>query len=101
MSSNVVIFKINHSYKPEIIVPIVAIEHNIDFICFNGSRNVITADGVNCITSAVLLKNICELEEKVLSLYKISVWKFIKRWHEIYHDYLNSFEFVVIKLEKI
>lgn len=100
MSSNVATFKINHSYKPEIIVPIVAIEHNIDFICSKGSRDVVTADGVQCIANEVLFQNICDLEDKVLSLYRISAWDFLKRWRGVYPDCLESLIFVTMKLIK-
>lgn len=95
------VYRINHSYKPEIIVPIVAVDNNIDFICAKGdSRDIVTADNIICIANDVLFQNICDLEEKVLSLYHISAWDFLKKWRAVYPEYLDSLIFVTMKLVK-
>lgn len=105
MSSNEikehVFYKVNHRYRDEMIVPIVAIHKSIDFITSPlKDKNIITTDGVKCRIAKIYTENLCALEEKVLSLYRISAWDFLKRWHSVYPDNLYSLEFVVMKLDK-
>lgn len=105
MSSNEVkepiFYKVNHRYREEIIVPIVAIHKFVDFITTPlKDKNIITTDGVKCRVYKIYTENLCALEEKVLSLYQISAWDFLKKWHSVYPDNLYSLEFVVMELSK-
>ena len=105
MSSNEkeepIFYKVNHRYRDEIIVPIAAIHQFVDFITIPlKDKNVITTDNVKCSVSKIYTENLCALEEKVLSLYRISAWDFLKKWHSVYPNNLNSLEFVVMKLDK-
>lgn len=105
MSSNEnkepIFYKVNHRYRDEIIVPIVAIHKFVDFITTPlRHQNIITTDNIKCSVSKIYTENLCALEEKVLSLYRISAWDFLKKWHSVYPENLYSLEFVVIKLDK-
>ena len=77
MSSNEVkepiFYKVNHRYRDEIIVPIVAIHKFVDFLTTPlRDQNILTTDGIRCSVSKIYTQNLCTLEEKVLSLYRIS-----------------------------
>jgi hypothetical protein len=105
MSSNEIkepiFYKVNHRYRDEIIVPIAAIHNFINFITTPlRDQNILTTDGIRCSVSKIYTQNLCALEEKVLSLYRISAWDFLKRWHNVYPYNLYSLEFVVMKLDK-
>ena len=92
-------YRVNHRYKDTIIVPIVAIEKFVDFITTPLKDQCIeTSDGIKCVVIKSFTENICNLEEKVLSLYHLNTWDFIKKWHKVYPDNLYSLEFVVMEL---
>lgn len=93
-------FQVNHSFREEIIVPVCAITSNIDFIMSKEPRYVQTKDGVKCIVEEMSLQNICELEKKVLSLYRITAWDFLNTWYKVYSSHLSCIEFVTLKLKK-
>lgn len=99
MIDNENIYKINHRFRDEIIVPITAISNNISFLMDKNKRYVELADGSKCEIISFFMKNICDLEEKILSLYRIPAWDFLKKWVSIYPT-MTSIEFVVIKLKK-
>lgn len=104
MSSNEIepiFYKVNHRYKEEIIVPVIAIHDFFNFITTPlKKQKVITTDNVKCSISKIYTENLCALEEKVLSLYQISAWDFLKRWYAVYPELLYNLEFAVIKLYK-
>lgn len=92
---------LRHSYKPQVLVPIVAITHNIDFI-FNrcGTRYVTTADNIKCIVESSEEKHICECEDLIRQLYNCDPWAYLKRWHKAIPN-MQSMEFMLISLKKI
>lgn len=103
MSSNenreTIFYKVNHRYREEMIVPVVAIHKFVDFITTPlRDQNIVTTDGVKCRVFKIYTENLCALEEKVLSLYRISAWDFLKKWYSVYPDNLYSLEFVVMEL---
>ena len=101
MAKEYVYYKVNHKFREVIIVPIVAIDKFMNFITTPlKEQRIITSDGVKCIVIKSFTDNICNLEEKVLSLYRLSAWDFIKTWFKVYPNNLYSLEFVVIDLIK-
>lgn len=94
------IYCINHRFREEMILPICAIAGNIRFLLTQNTRYVETTDKVKCEVLEFSTANICALEEKVLSLYRIPAWDFLKTWYKTYPNNLYSVEFVVLKLKK-
>ena len=100
-SNEKIYYKVNHRFKDMIIVPIVAIDKFVDFITTPlRQQRIMTSDGVKCIVIKSFTENICNLEEKVLSLYRLNAWDFVKTWFKVYPNNLYSLEFVVIDLVK-
>lgn len=96
-----IFYRVNHRYREEMIVPVVAIHKFVDFITTPlRDQNIVTTDGEKCRVFKIYTENLCALEEKVLSLYRISTWDFLKKWHSVYPDNLYSLEFVVMELGK-
>lgn len=96
-----IFYRVNHRYREEMIVPIVAIHEFINFITTPlRYQKVVTTDGVKCRVFKIYTQNLCALEEKVLSLYQISAWDFLKKWYSVYPNNLYSLEFVVMELGK-
>lgn len=96
-----IFYKVNHRYRDTIIVPIVAIDKFVSFITTPlRYQRIVTSDGIKCDVIKSFTENICNLEEKVLSLYHLNAWDFIKTWHKVYPENLYSLEFVVMELAK-
>ena len=99
MSSNLE-FYINHSFKEEILVPYAAIRNNIHFFEARTGQRVITADGVRCKVVWLEVKNICECEELIKTLYATEPWDFLCAWHKSKPD-MVSLDFVNIRLKRL
>lgn len=91
---------LKHKYQEEVIVPLVAVSENIDFLFNRGRRMVITADGVSCLVEKAEEIHLMKMEEDVQNLYKMSAWAFAQRWYSYYPD-MDSMTFLKIKLKKI
>lgn len=98
-STNKVISHINHKYREDVIVPYVAISNNIALLIGKGEKQIITADNIVCDVLDVQEVHICELENKVMDLYKMDCWSFIKRWYTTKNT-MDSLHFVCLKLKK-
>ena len=92
--------QIFHSYKPKVIVPYVAIVHNIGFLNSKEEREIITSDGIKCKAINIKEKHICELEQEIKEIYNMDCWQWLCRWHKAY-PYMQSMLFVVMDLRKI
>lgn len=90
---------INHKFRETIIVPYIAIEHNLSFLTNKADRYVVYADGITAKVVEAKEVHICELEQQIQQLYGISAWQFMSRWYQTYKN-MSSMEFVVIKVRK-
>lgn len=91
--------RINHKFRETIIVPYIAIEHNLSFLTNKADRYVTYADGITAKVVEAKEVHICELEDDIQKLYGISAWQFMTRWYQTYKG-MSSMEFVVIKVRK-
>lgn len=92
-------YKVNHRYREKIIVPIIAITHNVNFIMDSGDIYVITADEVKCKVTNRCIRNIFELEKDIKSIYDIPAWDFLKKWYGV-NESLSSIDFFVLQLKR-
>lgn len=90
---------INHKFRETIVVPYIAIEHNIQFLTNKADRYVVYADGITAKVVESKEVHICELEDEIQKLYGISAWQFMQRWYQTYKN-MSSMEFVIIKVTK-
>lgn len=93
-------YSLKHRYRPEVIVPYVAISNNSIFFIDKDKKEVITADGVRCEVESVEYKHVFELEETIQKDYGIDVLSFLKRWYAM-DKQMQSMEMIVLKLKKI
>lgn len=90
---------INHSFKEEIIVPLVAVSNNVSFVTNKEQRYVVLGDGCLCSVNACEEHHICALEQDIRKLYGVTAWDFMRKWYRTYPD-MSSMFFLKIKLEK-
>lgn len=90
---------VNHRFREEMILPYVGITPNIAFIMACGERYVTTTDGIHCKVVECEEKHICNLEEKIRTIYGIEPYDFIRRWYKTCKA-MDSMTFVHIKLKK-
>lgn len=90
---------VRHRFKEEIVIPYIGIGNNITFMTNKGERHIIFVDGTKGKVVEAYEKHICELGDKIRSLYNLSEWEFIQRWYNTYNG-MDSMHFVVIKVEK-
>ena len=62
---NDVTSQVAHRYKEYMILPLVAISDNFNFVMTCGKRFVITQDGVKCEVIEYEEKHICQLEDDI------------------------------------
>lgn len=93
-------YSLKHRYRPEVIVPYVAISNNSIFFIDKDKKEVITADGVRCEVESVEYKHVFELEETIKDDYKLDLLSFLKRWYDMDSN-MQSMEMVVLKLKKV
>ena len=91
--------RINHSYKPEIIVPLSAVENNIALLIYENVSQAIMGDGTTCTIESVEEVHICDLDKDIQRLYNTTPWLFITKWHSIYPKMYSMF-FLKIKLSQ-
>ena len=99
------IFKINSQYRPEIVIPLSAIEKNANFILLkdDGDRKVITQDGKISPVKARRTINILSKEgqELVKNIYGITdIGRFLTKWYAQTKGTLYSLEFQYLTLGK-
>ena len=90
---------VNHRFREEMILPYVGITPNIAFVMACGERYVTTTDGIHCKVVECEEKHICDLEEKIRTIYGIEPYDFIRRWYKTCKA-MDSMTFVYIKLKK-
>lgn len=94
-------YAIQHSFKEEIVIPIIALYNNFDFLYNNKEdKYVKTSDGYICVVKKYELIHICNLENKIYNIYKINLIDYIKRWYNACPQ-MDSMMFLVLNLEKL
>lgn len=94
------IYYLNHRYKDEVIVPLVAVSPNVYFLLDKGVRYVLCTDEIKCRVVDCKEMHICELVDDIKRLYNMDAWSFINRWYQ-YEKAMDSMEFLKLKLVKV
>ena len=94
-------YYVNHKYREKIIVPLIAIERNVSFLCDDNDedKNIQTSDNVICGITDIKVSNILDLENEISTIYKMGAYEYLKIWRGAYNN-LDSLSFVVLKLKR-
>lgn len=93
-------YAIQHSYKSEVIIPIAALYHNLEFLCNKEEEKIVkTSDGFTCKVKRYDLIHICKLEQDIKRLYNMNTWDYIMRWYSVM-PFIDSMYFIKMDLEK-
>lgn len=94
------IYKVLHTFKDEIFVPLLAISPNIEFLFDKKKRLVVTSDNIQA--EVVRYENIHilsdESRELIRHLYDTDVYSFMRRWYSALD--ITSMEFIYMKIKK-
>lgn len=94
------IYKVLHTFKDEIFVPLLAISPNIEFLFDKKKKLIVTSDNIQ--TTVVRFERVHILSDKaqelVKRLYNVDVYSFMRRWYSALD--ITSMEFVYINLKK-
>lgn len=90
---------VKHRWKDEIIVPLIALSDNINFLTLKEEKTIITADGVQAKVNKWAEIHICALDDLTKRLYGMSAWDFMLRWYNNGDVFYTAY-FVYIKSEK-
>lgn len=93
-------YRIRHTYKPKIIIPINGICNNLDFVFDKEERIVVTSDNVECKVLNVEEKHLCNLESEIQSIYNCDAWSWVKRWYKI-DNWVSDLRVIIMDLEKL
>ena len=95
-------YYVNHKYREKIIVPLIAIERNVSFLCDNDDddKNIQTSDNVICGITDIKVSNILDLENEISTIYNLCAYEYLKIWRGAYNN-LDSLSFVVLKLKRM
>ncbi len=91
---------VNHRYANEIIVPLIALSNNTEFIYKNNDLHIISQDNIKAKVVHWDEIHLCELEELTQRIYKMSAWDFALRWFNNGVKFYTAY-FIYIKSEKI
>ena len=94
-------YYVNHKYREKIIVPLIAIERNVSFLCDDNDedKNIQTSDNVICGITDIKVSNILDLENEISTIYKMGAYEYLKIWRGAYNN-LDSLSFVMLKLNR-
>ena len=93
-------YYVNHKYREKIIVPLIAIERNVSFLCDdNDDKCIQTSDNVLCGITDIKVSNILDLENEISTIYKMGAYEYLKIWRGAYNN-IDSLSFVVLKLKR-
>lgn len=94
------IYRVLHTFKDEVFVPLLAISPNVEFFFDTKKRLMVTSDNIQA--SVVTWESIHILSEEarelVKRLYDTDVYSFMKKWHAALD--IASMEFVYMNLKK-
>ena len=94
-------YAIQHTFKKEVIIPIAALYHNLEFLCNKDEEKILkTSDGYTCRVKRYELIHICRLEQDIQRLYNMDTWSYVKRWYSAI-PYMDSMNFIKIDLEEL
>lgn len=93
-------YRIRHTYKPKIVIPVNGISGNLDFLLDKGERIVVTSDNIKCKVLNVEEKHLCDLESEIQSIYNCDAWSWVKRWYKI-DNRVSDLRVLVLELEKV
>lgn len=92
-------YAIQHSFKREVIIPIAALYHNLEFLTSKENDKLVrTSDGYTCKVKRYDLVHICKLEDDIKRLYNMDTWSYVKRWYSAI-PYIDSMFFLRMELE--
>ena len=94
-------YYVNHKYRDKIIVPLIAIERNVSFLCDDNDedKNIQTSDNVICGIKEINVSNIIDLENEISTIYNMGAYEYLKIWRGAYNN-IDSLSFVVLKLKR-
>ena len=94
-------YAIQHTFKKEVIIPIAALYHNLEFLYNKDEEKILkTSDGYTCRVKRYELIHICRLEQDIKRLYNIDTWSYVKRWYSVI-PYIDSMNFIKMDLEEL
>ena len=94
------IYKIHHTFKPVMLIPLLAIKSNVDWIFDKNKKMVVTSDNImaKVIEERVIHFLSEDMDNIVKSTYKTDVLTFGRKWYQSIN--INTMEFVFLRLEK-
>lgn len=95
------IFKVLHTFKDEILIPVLAISSNLEFLCNKGDKLIVTSDNVQATVKRYESVHILsdDATELVRRLYNTDVYSFMRKWYSVLD--ITSMGFLYMKLQKI
>lgn len=95
---------INCKYKPEIVVPLICISPNIEYLATLDKDKVgvlaLMKDGTLAKITCSETKTIFELETTIRELYKVEPYEWLKKWYNACNGQLSSLYLCHIHLKK-
>lgn len=92
--------RVKHRWRDEIIIPYCAIEDNVNMLCHDGEKHIVTVDGKKALVEKWEEIHICEMDSLVQRIYGIDSWTFCMKWYSSGSKF-QSAEFVYIKSKLI
>jgi hypothetical protein len=94
------IYKLTHTFKPEVFVPILAIHSNCEWIMDTMKKMVLTSDKImaNVLYEERIHLLSPEAQDIIKRLYNTDVLSFARRWYSAMP--ISTMEFYHLKLEK-
>lgn len=95
---------INCRYRDEIVVPLVCISPNWDFMCLTDKDKIglpaLMKDGVVAKITFFEMKTIFEFETLIKELYKVDAYEWLKKWYNACKGQLSNLYICHIHLTK-
>lgn len=94
------IYKLQHTFKPVVLVPMIAIYPNHEWVLDKKKKMVVTSDNVMAKVRREEKVHFLskEMHDIVTSIYKTDVLSFGRKWHQSMD--ICTMEFVYLTLEK-
>lgn len=93
-------YKINHRFKEEVIIPYMGLSNNIQFFCDKGEKQILCSDGTLCDLKFFEEKKLFEFEDDIRRLYNLDAYTFLKKWYGV-SKYIDSLWFLRMRLKKL
>ena len=94
------IYRVQHTFKPIVIIPMLAVYPNHEWIFDKKKKMVVTSDNVmaKVVEERVVHFLSEDMEEMVKRIYNTDVLTFGKKWYQAME--ISTMEFVFLRLEK-